>query len=226
MPVADPAGLFLEELGDVLYAERQIEKALGKLAREAQDDELSQGFDHHRQETRDQIGNLEQVFRLLGKRARGKRCPGIDGILEEGEEFLKENGDSDDRLVDLFLTGAALRVEHYEIAAYTALLAQADRMGEPRIAQLLRENLAQEEKMAKAARKAGVRLAGAVAAADGRSGARTGTGSSRRRDGNGGADGLTRMLKEQLVEMARKAGLEGVSRMRKDELIRQLRKRS
>jgi ferritin-like metal-binding protein YciE len=213
MPIADPAELFLEELGDVLYAERQIEKALGKLVKQAQDAELSEGFEHHREETREHIGNVQQVFELMGKRARAKKCPGIEGILEEGEEFLKENEGAPERIVDLFLAGAALRVEHYEIAAYTALLAQAERMPEPRIAELLRANLAQEEKMEQAARQVGQRLADAAVAA----------GAEPARGNGGGLDGdLSDATKDELLEMAKEAGITGASRMRKDELVEAL----
>jgi ferritin-like metal-binding protein YciE len=157
MPMTEPRELFLHELRDILYAEKQIAKALPKMAREADDEELRDGFTHHLDETREQIANLERVFEQLGERPRGEQCPGIDGIITEHDEFMAEE-EPGEGVRDVFLTGAAARTEHYEIAAYTGLVAMATAMRERECADLLKANLAQEKAMLKTAEALGKRI--------------------------------------------------------------------
>lgn len=158
MAMSDPQELFLHELGDILYAERQILKTLPRLVKEAGDGELRQSLVQHETETRDQISNIEQAFALLGEKAKPQKCPGIEGIIKEHKEFVDEEKPTAE-ILNVFLTGAVLRTEHYEIAAYTGLLAQATSLGQPKVAALLRKNLAQEKAMAKVAERLGKQLA-------------------------------------------------------------------
>ncbi|TAG18279.1 MAG: ferritin-like domain-containing protein, partial [Rhodobacterales bacterium] len=110
--------LFHETLKDIYYAERKLLKALPKMARAAQSDDLKAAFTAHKAETEEQKARLDRVFEILGKRAAGKTCPAIDGILEEGDEILEEYKDSP--TLDAGLIAAAQAVENYEIARYTA----------------------------------------------------------------------------------------------------------
>ena len=154
----EPIDLFMHELGDILYAERQVLKTLPKLVKEAGDGDLREGLEGHIDETRTQISNIEQAFALLGQKAKAEKCPGILGILKEHDDFVAQEKPSAE-ILNLFLTGAVLRTEHYEIAAYTSLIAQASSLDEPRVASLLRQNLTQEKRMAKRAETTGKRLA-------------------------------------------------------------------
>ena len=153
-----PRELFLHELGDIYYAENQIVKKLPKMIDEASDRELAEGLEKHLGETKQQIANLERVFSELGEKATGERCPGIEGIAEEHDLFMSEHRPSPE-LCDMFLTGAAARVEHYEIAAYNGLIEMAKGLGEDSSAKLLRENLAQEEHALEAVESVGARMA-------------------------------------------------------------------
>ena len=135
--------LFLDMLKDVYYAERKILKALPKMARGAQSEELRQAFEHHHEETQGQIERLQQVFEILGKPARGKTCPAIDGIIEEGEEVLDAFKGSP--AIDAGLVAAAQAVEHYEIARYGTLCTWAALLGQKDAAKLLQETLGEEE---------------------------------------------------------------------------------
>jgi ferritin-like metal-binding protein YciE len=153
-----PRELFLHELGDVYYAENQIVKKLPKMIEEASDSELAQGLEKHLGETKQQIANLERVFSELGEKAKGERCPGIEGIAEEHDLFMSENKPSPE-LRDMFLTGAAARVEHYEIAAYNGLIEIAKGLGERACADLLQENLTQEEHALETVASVGARMA-------------------------------------------------------------------
>jgi ferritin-like metal-binding protein YciE len=141
--LTQPRALFLHELRDVLYAERQLEKVLPKLAKEASDAELSQGFLRHRDETRGHIERLEQVFELVGQKPRAAKCPGIEGIRQEHDEFVEEN-EASPEVLDQFLTGAGTRAEHYEIASYTALITMAEGLGAQEAASLLSDTLHEE----------------------------------------------------------------------------------
>jgi ferritin-like metal-binding protein YciE len=139
-----PEELFVHELEDMYYAENALVKTLPKLAEEASDRELAQAFEQHLDQTKTHVANLERVFEELGKPASGEQCPGIDGIKEEHDTFMKEN-EPNESVRDLFLTGAGARAEHYEIAAYTGLVAQAKALGETDSAKLLKANLEQEK---------------------------------------------------------------------------------
>ncbi len=134
--------LFLDTLKDIYYAERQILKALPKMAKAAQSAELRAGFEKHRDETEGQIARLEQVFELLGKTPRGKTCDAILGILEEGKEIMDEfKGTS---ALDAGLVSAAQAVEHYEIARYGTLKTWAAQLGMQEAAALFEATLKEE----------------------------------------------------------------------------------
>ena len=143
--MTSPADLFVHELQDVYFAEQKLTTVLPKLAEEVNDPELTEAFRHHLEETRQHVANLEQVFAGLGVPARGEECPGIEGIAEEHDTFVNENEPSDE-VLDMFVTGAAARAEHYEIAAYTGLIEMADSLGDANAKELLEQNLEQEEK--------------------------------------------------------------------------------
>ncbi|WP_105400009.1 ferritin-like domain-containing protein [Neorhizobium sp. T7_12] len=136
--------LFHETLKDIYYAERQIVKALPKMARGAQDPKLKAAFEKHREETEGQIDRLKQVFEIIGKRAQGKTCPAIDGIIEEAEEILDEFKGTP--ALDAGLLAAAQAVEHYEISRYGTLRAWAQQLGHRDAVTLLEQTLAEESK--------------------------------------------------------------------------------
>ena len=143
--MSNPRELFLHELGDVLYAEQTLVKALPKLRAEASDKELAQGFGEHLEETRQHVKNVKLAFEELGEPAKAEKCPGIEGIKKEHDDFIDKESPSPD-VLDAFLTGAGARTEHYEIAAYEGLVTVAQAMGETKVAELLSDNLAQEKK--------------------------------------------------------------------------------
>ena len=136
--------LFLETLKDIFFAERQILKALPRLAKAASDPKLREAFMHHREETEQQVDRLRQVFEILGKRAQGKTCEAINGLMEESEALL-EMAPQPSPVRDAGLIATAQAVEHYEMARYGALVAWARALGNEQIAQLLQENLAEEK---------------------------------------------------------------------------------
>ncbi|RVB30571.1 ferritin-like domain-containing protein, partial [Mesorhizobium sp. M7A.F.Ca.CA.001.16.1.1] len=115
--------LFYEALKDIYYAERKILSALKKMARGAESQELTAAFEKHRDETEGQVERLQQVFVIFGKRAQGKTCPAIDGIIEEGGEILEEFQAAP--ALDAGLVAAAQAVEHYEVARYGTLVTWA-----------------------------------------------------------------------------------------------------
>lgn len=145
--------LFLDGLKDIYYAEKKITKALPKMAKAAESEELSAGFEKHLAETQTQVERLEQVFEILGKPARGKTCPAIDGILEEGEEIMQEYKGAP--ALDAGLVAAAQAVEHYEIARYGTLIAWAGQLGMTDAIDLLKATLAEEEATDEALTKLG-----------------------------------------------------------------------
>ncbi|MDP9587830.1 YciE/YciF ferroxidase family protein [Shinella oryzae] len=136
--------LFTDGVKDIYYAERKIIAALKKMIRGAQSEDLKAAFDTHLQETEGQVERLVQVFELLGKPARGKTCPAIDGIIEEGQEILEEFKGSS--AIDAGLLAAAQAVEHYEIARYGTLKSWALQLGKNDVAKLLDQTLQEETK--------------------------------------------------------------------------------
>ena len=135
--------LFHDTLKDIYYAEKKILVALPKMAKAAQNEDLSAAFDKHKTETEGQVSRLEQVFELIDEKPQGKKCAAIEGILEEGQEIMKEYKGSP--ALDAGLLSAAQAVEHYEISRYGTLRAWAQEMGLDRAAKLLQETLDQEE---------------------------------------------------------------------------------
>ena len=156
--MSDPRELFLHELGDVLYAEKTLVKAVPKLQEEASDEELAKGFGDHLEETRQHVKNVEQAFEALGEPAKAEKCPGIEGITKEHDDFVANESPSPE-VLNVFLTGAGARTEHYEIAAYEGLVTMAEAMGEDEVARLLSENLEQEKKALGKMQEIGKRLA-------------------------------------------------------------------
>ena len=144
MPEKDLSGLFLDTLKDIYYAEKQIYKALPKLAKAAQSDKLRAAFDKHHDETEGQIERLEKIFDLLDKPARGKKCDAIEGILDEGQEVMQEYKGSP--ALDAGLLAAAQAVEHYEISRYGTLRTWAAELGHNDAVRLLDATLAEEKK--------------------------------------------------------------------------------
>ena len=134
--------LFVEELRDVYDAEKQITKALPKMAKAVESDELRAAFEEHLDITRMQINRLEEVFKSLGLAARGKTCDGMKGLLEEGQSHMEELEGS---TLDAALIGAAQRVEHYEIAAYGTLATWAELLGHQEAKDLLGQTLEEEK---------------------------------------------------------------------------------
>lgn len=135
--------LYIDELKDIYNAENQLVKALPKLARAAVSDELRQGFEEHLEQTKGHVERLEQIFQMLDESPKGKKCKGMEGLIEEGSEAMEE--DYEGSLLDSALIGAAQRVEHYEIAAYGTARSFAELLGENDQVALLEETL-QEEK--------------------------------------------------------------------------------
>jgi ferritin-like metal-binding protein YciE len=135
--------LCLGFLQDIYYAERQILKALPKMAKAAQSDKLKQGLLHHREETEHHVERLQQVFEHLGKRARSQTCEAIQGILEEGEETITEFEAGPIR--DAGIVANAQAVEHYEMARYGSLIAWFKAAGMKEAVTLLEQTLAEEK---------------------------------------------------------------------------------
>ena len=135
--------LFHDTLKDIYYAEKKILSALPKMAKAAQNDDLRAAFEKHHTETEGQIERLEQVFELIEEKAQGKKCAAIEGILEEGQEIIKEFKGSP--ALDAGLVSAAQAVEHYEIARYGTLRTWAEELGLDDAKDLLQATLDQEE---------------------------------------------------------------------------------
>jgi ferritin-like metal-binding protein YciE len=135
--------LFEETLRDIYYAEKKILKALPKMAKKATSPKLAKAFEMHIGETEGQVDRLEQVFEIIGKTPRGKTCPAIDGIVEEGEEIMKEA--EDDTVRDAGMLAAAQAVEHYEITRYGTLRSWAAKLGMNDAAKLLDATLKEEK---------------------------------------------------------------------------------
>ena len=136
--------LFLIGLKDMYHAEKSLIRALRKMAKSAESDQLRGAFETHRTETEGQVQRLEQVFEMLGKRPQAKTCEAMQGILAEGEEVMEDFADSE--ALDAGLLAAAQAVEHYEITRYGTLKSWASQLGMKDAARLLEETLAEEKK--------------------------------------------------------------------------------
>ena len=135
--------LYVNELKDLYNAETQLVKALPKMAKASSNAELRQGFEEHLRQTSEQVSRLEQIFDMLGEKATGKKCLGMEGLVKEGAEVISE--DYEDALMDAAIIGAAQRVEHYEIAGYGTVRAFAELLGENEHVSLLEQTLEEEK---------------------------------------------------------------------------------
>jgi ferritin-like metal-binding protein YciE len=135
--------LLVHELQDIYNAEGQILKALPKMIKAASHPELQSAFEGHLEQTEGQVERLDQVFKLLGVPAKGKKCEGMAGLLEEGKKIMEE--DALPSVMDAALIAAAQKVEHYEIASYGCLCTYAEMLGYDQVHDLLGQNLDEEE---------------------------------------------------------------------------------
>ncbi|CAN5867444.1 ferritin-like domain-containing protein [soil metagenome] len=134
--------LLIDELKDIYSAENQIIKALPKMAKGASSPELKRGFEKHLEETKRQVERLNQIAESMEIRLTGKKCKGMEGLIEEGKEILQE--DLDDNAIDAGLIGAAQKIEHYEIAAYGTARTHAQLLGYNKVAKVLQQILDEE----------------------------------------------------------------------------------
>lgn len=134
--------LLVDELKDLYSAENQIIKALPKMAKAASSPELKRAFERHLEETRRQVERLNQIGETLDIKLTGKKCKGMEGLIEEGKEIIEE--DLDENALDAGLIGAAQKVEHYEIAGYGTARTHAELLGHTRVAKLLQQTLDEE----------------------------------------------------------------------------------
>jgi len=134
--------LYMDMLKDLYSAEKQLVKALPKMAKNSQSSDLQQAFQEHLKQTEGHVERIERIFSELGGSPRGKKCVGMEGIIEEGSELMKENVDPD--VLDAGLIAAAQKAEHYEIASYGAARTWAERLGHNSAAQLLQQTLDEE----------------------------------------------------------------------------------
>lgn len=148
--------LLEEEIKDLYSAEKQLTKAIPKMAKGSNNEELSAAFEAHLKETEGQIDRLEQVAKMLGTTPSGKKCKGMEGVIEEGAEALEEDGD--EHVLDLGIIGAGSRVEHYEMAGYTTAISLAKQLGNDEVAELLGENLKEEQAADEKLRKIGQQI--------------------------------------------------------------------
>jgi ferritin-like metal-binding protein YciE len=135
--------LLSDEIKDLYSAEKQLTKAIPKMAKGSNDPGLKKAFQGHLEETRNQVKRLEEVANLLGIKPTGKKCSGMEGCIKEGAEALENEGD--DFVLDLGLIGAGSRVEHYEMAGYITAISLAQRLGVKGVVTLLTESLTEEQ---------------------------------------------------------------------------------
>jgi ferritin-like metal-binding protein YciE len=134
--------LYIDELKDLYSAETQLVKALPKMAKAATSPDLQAGFEEHLEQTKTHVQRLETIFEQLGESPKGKKCKGMEGLIEEGSEAIEEY---EGELLDAALIGAAQRVEHYEMAGYGTVIAFAEELGESEQVTLLNETLEEEK---------------------------------------------------------------------------------
>ena len=145
MSLSNLQDVFVEQLKDLHSAETQILKALPKLAKAASSPELKQAFEEHLEQTRTHVERLDQVMEMVEATGRGKKCKGMEGLLEEGKETLEMKREASPAAFDAAMIADAQRVEHYEIAAYGTVCAYAKQLGMREAMELLRETLTEEE---------------------------------------------------------------------------------
>jgi ferritin-like metal-binding protein YciE len=143
MKIESLDALLQNELRDLYDCEKRLMKALPKLAKAASSPELREAFQEHLEVTKGHVQRLEEAFEMLGTRAKAQTCPGIKGIIEEGEEMI--DMDADEQIHDAALVGAAQRAEHYEIAAYGTVRTIAEHLGKQDIADLMQSTLDEEK---------------------------------------------------------------------------------
>jgi ferritin-like metal-binding protein YciE len=158
--ISSPRELFAHKLGTTLTMEKELVETLNQLAQKANKPELKQQLLHHRQETQQQVRNIERAFDALGEEPEEQPSPAIEGITKEGKQNIRQ---ADDSLVDAVILSGAVATEAHEIAVYDGLITQAEAMGEEDIVALLQENLEQEQHTLQEARKAAKHLAQRVA---------------------------------------------------------------
>jgi ferritin-like metal-binding protein YciE len=143
MPMDSLEALFEDTLRDIYYAEKKLTKILPKMAKKATTEDLAEAFTSHAEETRGQVQRIEQVFKLLDKTPRAKKCEALEGLSAEGDHVME--GAEDGGVMDAGLIASAQAVEHYEIARYGALIAWANQLGMNDAAELLSESLEEEK---------------------------------------------------------------------------------
>lgn len=148
--------LLESEIKDLYSAEKQLTKAIPTMAKGSNNEELASAFKAHLKETEGQITRLERVAKLLDTTPTGKKCKGMEGVIEEGAEVLEEDGD--ENVLDLGIIGAGSRVEHYEMAGYTTAINLAKQLGNSEVASLLSDSLNEEEAAEEKLRKIGQQL--------------------------------------------------------------------
>jgi ferritin-like metal-binding protein YciE len=156
MSVESLSELLKHELGDLYFAEKTILKGAKKLQKEVKDPAMLERMQQHAVETEQQLKNIEAAFAALGEKAKAQKCPGILGLMTEHDEF-KSDEEPSRAMLEAFDLGTSLRIEHYEIAAYTTAIALAKAIGNAECARLLTENLAQEVAMEKFLRTTAVK---------------------------------------------------------------------
>src|SRR5277367_5475358 len=143
--------LLADEIKDLYSAEKQLTKAIPKMAKGSHDAALSTAFKNHLKETEEQVARLEEVGKLLDIKPSGKKCEGMEGVIKEGAEALEEEGE--ETILDLGIIGAGSRVEHYEMAGYMTAISLAQRLGEREVVGLLQKSLAEEQAAEQTLRK-------------------------------------------------------------------------
>jgi len=160
--------LYVEQLRDLYNAESQLVKALPKMAKAAQSEALRQGFEHHLEQTNGHVDRLEQIFSAMDESPKGRKCAGMEGLVKEGEEVIKEQSSSD--ALDAGLIASAQRVEHYEIAAYGTVRSFAKFLGDNEAVDLLQQTLDEEketdEKLTELSKEVNARAMDAAQAAE------------------------------------------------------------
>lgn len=144
MPNSKFHELFVDQLKDIYWAEKNLVKALGKMAKAATSEELADAIIHHQEQTKEQVSRLEQVFESVGQTPKAKKCPAMEGLIAEGQEVI-EDTEEDSAVRDAGIIICSQKIEHYEIATYGSLRTLATKMGHDEAAQLLEQTLNEEK---------------------------------------------------------------------------------